>query len=1184
MSESQFTSFGRFSRPDIGLTSDSTRNLAEIFDSDKREALRNILIRPEILDSLYKVSENITREDLRSTSGLSRLLLPSLNQLDEITNDRVPTRLYVDKEFYAPDTALGGIGSPDLNTPNVILLNGSVQCEGVQYRANTIGDRLFTNPNRVNVSLSTSRASLFNSETDPVNTGYFLSARYPGSIRVRRRSHVNRILIPKTSFLTKPPLLENPTHSIQVNVDNGNTGTITPVKLLATKNTPLRVYCRMSTGRVTFKFTDSASPYFFGYQIQPAQQRPNSPPVEFLPVAQVSQQSGSSTFVLNIDITTTGYQNLYDLYLYLYVNPEKVSGIEFSGIDIREFPDRRDLGLIGFNNLRDFRVSDGSMTILPLWLKTLRTSLRSLDLASTGDTWRNGPMGWFDIRDSSAIPSFTHPLYTAVSYLTLPESGTLINEVGDDWNGSSGSGGTRVTGIFEKYIRNQSRTPGTDYRQFTALTSLSLGDKFLGRSPRFDDVFPNLLRLSWSRPNDSRTYRFLFGSLPKINNNGSVIDYNISGSGAVGGIVDIGTSTTPSNNGHISKYKMSTFNVAGYFSVRNNISGYINNPGEDWSSWRTTTTSIDYTYTGSGLRINLQSGTWENLVSLSASFSGGTLLSGDSSPLNTPKLRLLSLYGSGTTGPMFKLGSVSNTSALESINIGACNSISPTVSVGINYLLPFNFAEPRNPGNEHRLTTFSISYFAPLYRFRNRDLDNLYNLTSLNTSYSNLTGKYPVFPLKRLFETDTKSVSIQSESSRFYDLRNLSINQSNFYFSRNVRNLVVWGQNSTGGGALIPSFEGTSTSSIQTINVSNSQPSIYRSDWSAPNQRNSCVRDDDPATVISGLSISRSVQPDPDDSVYTLTGASNFRQLVQVGDSVRSSVNGSSLARVLSISDNSVIIDSNIPDPLPTSLYFTRQTNSISNWFGSGFSSLQVFRASNCKLSGTLNIRSGFGSIRDDSLPALDLSSNMISGYTVGGLGRIFSGNSRRITIDLSRNNLSTETIRSIVSEIADLDALRKFSNCRVRLSLNKLDPSNRYSNYTQNEVFPVTVLSGSGIVTSLSRNELFKVFKETTITGPDGTTTTERVQTGTITVSVPGALVGNVYYKTKTDSTQVAQENPVALKFKTLRGILVDLGFTYVSPSTTPVITSTVYSNVTTRYQSILDHTDYDPADLVNP
>jgi hypothetical protein len=1185
MSDAPFTSFGRFSRPDIGLISDSTQNLAEIFDSDKRDALRNILIRPEILDSLYKVSEEITREDLRSASGLSGLLLPSLNQLDEMANDRVPTRLFINKEFYSLDSNLGGVGSPSLNTPNVILFNGSIQCEGVQYRANTIGTTLFTNPGRVNISLSTSRASLFNAETDPVNVGYFLSAKYPGSIRVRRRSHVNRVFVPKTSFLTKPTVVENPTHSIQVNVDNGNTGTITPVKLLATKNTPLRVYCRMATGRVTFTFTDSAAPYFFGYQIQPVQQRLNSPPVEFLPVIQKSQQSGSTTFVLDIDITTTGYQNLYDLYLYLYVNPEKVAGIEFSGIDIREFIDQKDLGLIGFNNLRDFRVSGGSMTILPLWLKTLRTTLRSLNLSGSGDTWRSGPMGWFDIRDASAVPSFTHPLYTAVSYLTVPKSGVLINEDGNDWSGSSGSGETRVAGMFEKYILNQSRTAGTDYRQFTALTSLSLGDRFLGRSPRFDDVFPNLRSLSWSRTSSSsRSYRFLFGSLPKINNNGLSINYNIGGSGAVGSIVDIGTSATSSNNNHISKYKMSTFNVEGNFFIRNNISGYINNPVEDWSSWRTTATSIDYTYTGSGLSINLQSvGTWENLISLSAAFSGGAQLSSPSQSLLTPKLRSLSLYGSGTTGPMFSLGSVSDTSALESINIGSCNSISATVSNGINYLLPSNFAGSRSPGNDHKLTALYVNYFNPSYRFRTRDLDNLYNLTLLYTSYSNLTGKYPVFPLKRLFETDTKSLSIQSENSSFYDLRNLGINQSNFYFARDVRNLVVWSQNSLNGGALLPSFEGTSTSNVQVVDMSGSQPSTYRSDWSVASRRNSCVLDDDLATVVSGLSISRSVQPDSDDNIYTLTGASNFRQLVQVGDAVRLSANGSDLSRVMSVTDSGVIIDADIPDPLPTDLYFARRTNSISNWFGSGFSSLLVFRAANCKLSGTLNIRSGFSSIRDDSFPALNLSGNMISGYVSGGLSRIFSGNSRKITIDLSSNNLNTETIRGIISEVSDLDALGRFSNCRVRLSLNKLDADNRYSNYTQNEVFPVTVSSGSDIVTSLSRNELFNVFTETTITNPDGTTTTQRVQTGTRTINIPGALVSGVYYKIKTDSTQVTQENPVALRFKTLRGILVDLGFIYVSPSTTPVVTSTVYSNVTTRYQSIID-AGYNPADLVNP
>jgi hypothetical protein len=238
----------------------------------------------------------------------------------------------------------------------------------------------------------------------------------------------------------------------------------------------------MATGEVKLTFTDSAAPYFYGFQIQPAQQRPNRPPVDFLPVTQVSQLTGSTSFTVNIDITETGYQNLYDLYLYLYVNPEKVTGIEFSGIDIKETPDRKDLGLIGFNSLRTFRVTGGEMTILPLWLKTLSGSLETLDLGSSGDRWRSGPMGWFDIRDSTATPSLTHPLYTAVSYLTVPKTGPLVNEDGDGWSDT----------LFEKYILNQSRTANTDYRVFSSMRSLTLNDRFLGRSPRFDDVFPNL--------------------------------------------------------------------------------------------------------------------------------------------------------------------------------------------------------------------------------------------------------------------------------------------------------------------------------------------------------------------------------------------------------------------------------------------------------------------------------------------------------------------------------------------------------------------------------------------------------------------------------------------------------------------------------------------------------------------
>jgi hypothetical protein len=781
MSETPFTSFGKFSRPDIGLLSDSTQNLAEIFDSDKREALRNIQIRPEILDSLYKVSEDITRDDLRSASGLSRLLLPSLNQLDELTDYRVPTTLYVDKEFYSPEFPLGGAGSPTLNTPNVIIFNGSIQCSGAQYRANTIGTTLFSGQVRQNVSLSSSRASLFNSESDPANVGYLLRARYPGAIRVRRRSHVNRIVLPKSSFLTKAPVVEKPTHAITVNIDNGNTGTSTPVRLLATKNTPLRVYCRMATGQVKFTFTDSDEAYFFGYQIQPAQQRPNSPLVEFLPVSGDNQSVGSLTYTLNIDITTTGYQNLYDLYLYLYVDPEKVAGIEFSGIDIREFPDRKDLGLIGFNNLRTFKVSEGSMTILPLWLKTLRTKLTTLDLSSSGDTWRSGPMGYFDYRNPSASASFSIPLYTATSYLTIPQTGTIVNENGTDWSGSSGSGGSRVVGKFEKYIRNQSRTAGTDYRQFSSLTSLSLGDRFLGLNPRLDDVFPNLVNLSWSRKggdNNQRNYRFLEGALPKINNNGNLINYDIEQSGAQGSLTDIGTSTTPTDGGHISKYRMVNFNVGGKWVLRNVISGYIGNPAEDWSNWFGNTAFISTRYTGSGTRINLQSSEWSKLVTLDAPFSGGAQLGNSSLPIRTPSLRSLDLFASGTTGQMFGLGGVGDTSDLRVINIGACNSLSPVISNSIDYLLPNNFASTRGTGNEHRLEQIYVHYFSPSYHLRSKDLINLHNLTLFYSEYSNLTGRFPKFSS----QNDARGLSVRINRCNFYDLTPLSINQSNTFF------------------------------------------------------------------------------------------------------------------------------------------------------------------------------------------------------------------------------------------------------------------------------------------------------------------------------------------------------------------------------------------------------------------
>lgn len=1174
MSETPFTGFGTFSRPEIGLISDGSQNLGEIFNSDKRTALRNVLLQPEILDSISGISQEVGREDLRSVSGLSSLLLPSLNVQSKVFFDVIPTRLFVDKEFYGPDSPLGGAGAPQVKQPNVVLFNGLIKCEGAEYRANTIGERLFTSPVRQRVSLSTSRSSLFNTEADTANLGFFLSAKYPGSIRVRKRSHVNRIFVPRASFITRSAVAENPSHTIRVNIDNGNTGASVPVRLLATKNTPLRVFCRLGTGSIRFTFTDSLAPYFFGYQIQPVQKRPNRPPVEFLPTVPVSQTSGSDTFTLDLDITSTGYQNLYDLYLYVYVNPEKVRGIEFIGINIKETPDRRDLGLIGFNNLEVFRVSGGSLTILPLWLKTLNTKLTAIDLAASGDTWRSGPMGWFDYRDPTAVPSLSLPLYTAVSYLTIPKRGAMVDEDGADWSDA----------LFQKYITNASRTAGTDYRQLTTLTSLRLGSRFRGLNPRFDDIAPALNDLQWGGSNAQRT---LFGTLPRIAKPTTLITYNISGSGAQGNINQIGTSTDPANSGYISKYRMNAFNVSGIDGLGNAITGYIGNPAEDWSEWRLNCTAIGFNLAGSGISIDLQSGKWESLTTLSIYSCGGVQFTSPSTSLRVPNLGNLNLYYTGSTGSMPSLGSSSseNTGQLTSLSVMGSNSIAGIVLNGISYFLPANFAPARGFDVPHKLTTLAANETAWAYRFRRNDLLNLHLLTRLEFYSSAITGRFPQLPLDQFPETVSKQLTAIFNRSGIYDIRNLSIAPSNFYIARDLVRLDAYNLNMGGGGSLLPTFQGTSRSQILYIDLANNQRSTYPGDWVTGSLRGSCISVSDAATQISGLSVSRTIQSGlhPDDDIYALTGGTGLRQRVLVNDSVRGSAAGIELARVMSVSDTQIVVDRDIAGTLPSTLFFTRNTTPLDGWFGSGFIDTERVRMSNCRLSGSLTIRSGMFKVSDGEISALDLSENLLTGYTIGGLSLIFSGNSRRITINLSRNQLGIGTIHEIINEIADIDQLRLFNNCRVLLASNKLDSNSRYVNYPQSELFPTTIRQDPDRIITLLRNEQFYIFDNVTVTDEFGIQTTQRTIVGTTTVSIPGALVGFEYYKIRTDKVQSVVENPIAARFKNLSGIRIDPGFNYTSPSTLPVVYDTVYSDLTTRTQSILD-AGYNPADLVNP
>jgi hypothetical protein len=279
------------------------------------------------------------------------------------------------------------------------------------------------------------------------------------------------------------------------------------------------------------------------------------------------------------------------------------------------------------------------------------------------------------------------------------------------------------------------------------------------------------------------------------------------------------------------------------------------------------------------------------------------------------------------------------------------------------------------------------------------------------------------------------------------------------------------------------------------------------------------------------------------------------------------------LARVLSVSNTSITISSDIPDPLPSTLYFTRNTVDISNWFKAGFSSLVWLGASNCRLSGSINIRSGFSAIRDSSgYPAINLSNNVISSYVYGSLTKVFSGDSRGITVDLSNNVLPASEIRKIIEEVSILDNAKKFSNCLIKLYGNNLTSDKKYSNYSQQQIFPTTLSPGKDVITSLFRNESFQVYKEQLVVNSQLQEVYSYTLTGTQTLQFSGAEVSGLLYKTKRDKVQNVNEDYLAVKYGKLTGIRVDLGFTYTPPNTSPVILSTTYENETSRVASITE------------
>lgn len=271
------------------------------------------------------------------------------------------------------------------------------------------------------------------------------------------------------------------------------------------------------------------------------------------------------------------------------------------------------------------------------------------------------------------------------------------------------------------------------------------------------------------------------------------------------------------------------------------------------------------------------------------------------------------------------------------------------------------------------------------------------------------------------------------------------------------------------------------------------------------------------------------------------------------------------LATVLSVETTKVIIDQDIAGSSQANFTFRRKTQDISDWFQTGFEDIRIFRMNNSRLSGSIDIRSGFSKIKDSDYAALDLSNNCLTGY-ISGFKRIFSGSNRKITIDLSYNNFSVNTLRNMISELLEIDSTKKFTNVKIILNGCKRSTDGSAENYIQSELFPVTIVPASDQTISLTRVEKVKIFQEVTTTDADGNETTSIQQIGTKNITVSGKLIGSTYYKTQINSRQKIIEDSLGVKLKSSNYFNFNLGFKYSSPNTSPTVTSTTYIDETTR------------------
>lgn len=546
-----FFSFLKQTRSPIGLV--DIYNLSEIYDSDQRTALTNLFLNPEGLDQISGLSKNgVLQEDIRLVGGLEKPVVNSLSLFD-VTKSTVSFDLSTMVRIGDP------VGEPgkssfisDQYSDNIIVLHGGLAAKNIEYDFIDVSGEVRT------TSVSTSRESLFNSQSDINDSTKYGEASFPGLLRVRRRSHINTLKLNKKLFVEKSTIVESPAAKVNIPVYMRTTATASPtlkfLKSYATKNSPVVLPIRV-LGSGSFSLGVSSlisNNYFFGYEIKRKS--------DLTPVLSESYFNSKDTTNVPISFNLNGtIGNNVDCYLYIYCVPGLINNLNLSGLGLKEDLGQ-DIGLVGFDNLGNLDLSNNGLSTIPTWLKVNYKTLRTFNI-SGNQFWNNGIVGYFDyqtslgVRGSAAqsVPAIAASQILSYSgYRSASSTNASTDATGKitDYDGTlstvvDADGTTGVTSA-RKYIDGRkndlagstscSIDEANGFRVYNALTTLTIGTSFRHHNTDLSKLFPNIRYFSAVRPDD-QSPNVMYGLIPKINNptGRPLMGYNISNQRKLGG-------------------------------------------------------------------------------------------------------------------------------------------------------------------------------------------------------------------------------------------------------------------------------------------------------------------------------------------------------------------------------------------------------------------------------------------------------------------------------------------------------------------------------------------------------------------------------------------------------------------------------------------------------------------------